>query len=123
MTEISPEIEQRLSAAQNIWVASVRPDGRPHLAPVWFVWTAGKLYISIELESVKGRNMAQNANVALALEDGLHPVISEGQAVLLPKPYPADVLKVFLMKYEWDISQESQYNQIVEVNPRKWLAW
>ncbi len=123
MWDISPEIEQRLSAAQNIWVASVRPDGRPHLAPVWFVWTAGKLYISIEPESVKGRNMAQNTNVVLALEDGLHPVICEGQALLLPKPYPAEVLQAFLLKYEWDITQESQYNQIVEVNPRKWLAW
>ena len=29
--------EERMAAAQNYWVATVRPDGRPHLTPAWGV--------------------------------------------------------------------------------------
>jgi hypothetical protein len=63
---------EKLETAQNIWIASVRPDGRPHLTPVWFAWTGGKLYVSIDPDSVKSKNIAHTPHVALALEDGLH---------------------------------------------------
>ena len=123
MTPLSNEAQERLETAQNIWIASVRPDGRPHLTPVWFAWTGGKLYISIDPDSVKSKNIANNPRVALTLEDGLHPVICEGTAAPLVPPLPEEVLAVFLRKYEWDITQENQYHQVVEVTPQKWLAW
>ncbi|MEI6136703.1 MAG: pyridoxamine 5'-phosphate oxidase family protein [Chloroflexota bacterium] len=28
----------RLRTAMNYWIATTRPDGRPHAAPVWGVW-------------------------------------------------------------------------------------
>ncbi len=31
-------VETRLIAARNYWVASVYPDGRPHVSPVWGAW-------------------------------------------------------------------------------------
>jgi PPOX class probable F420-dependent enzyme len=123
MTPLSNEAQERLDAAQNIWIASVRPDGRPHLTPVWFAWAGGKLYVSIDPDSVKSKNIAHDPRVALSLEDGLHPVICEGTAAPLEPPWPEEVLAVFLRKYAWDITQENQYHQVVEVTPKKWLAW
>jgi hypothetical protein len=123
MTPLSNEAIERLKTAQNIWIASVRPDGRPHLTPVWFALAGGKLYVSIDPDSVKSKNIAYNPRVALSLEDGLHPVICEGTAALLNPPLPDEVLAVFLRKYEWDITQEKQYHQVVEVTPQKWLVW
>ena len=32
------EAERRLTASHDYWVATVRPDGRPHVMPVWGVW-------------------------------------------------------------------------------------
>jgi hypothetical protein len=128
MKELSPAAIERLENEKNIWVATVRPalDGgspRPHLAPVWFAYFDGKLYISIEAESVKGRNLVHHPQLALALEEGTHPVICEGTARPAPAPWPPEVVEIFLRKYEWDIRTEQQYNQLLEITPTKWLNW
>ena len=123
MTNLSTKSLKRLESEQNIWIATVRPDGRPHLVPVWFAWHAGKLYVCIEPDSVKGRNITQNPRVVLALEDGSTPIICEGQAIAVSNPWPAEVVSVFQQKYNWDVTSETQYTQLVEVTPAKWLSW
>jgi F420H(2)-dependent biliverdin reductase len=122
-TPLTEEMIARLENQQNIWFCSVRPDGRPHLAPVWFVWHAGKLYIGTDPKSVKSRNLRSNLQVTLALEDGAHPVICEGTAQPAAMPLPDDLLAAFFKKYEWDLNKEAQYNLVVEVTPVKWLSW
>ena len=128
MADLSVEIQNKLEIAQNIWFASVRypqNDGsaRPHLVPLWFAWYSGRLYICIEPGSVKSRNIIHNPQVVMALEDGTSPVICEGLAAPIHTPWPAGVAAVFKRKYDWDIATEAQYNQLVEIVPRKWLAW
>ena len=122
-TTLTAEMIARLETQQNIWFCSVRPDGRPHLAPVWFVWHAGKLYIGTDPKSVKSRNLRTNPHVTLALEDGAHPVICEGTAQPAATPLSEDLLAAFFKKYEWDLNKEAQYNLVVEVTPVKWLSW
>ena len=119
----SPEALEKLTQAANIWFASVRSDGRPHLTPVWFVYYGRHLYLSIDPKSIKNRNLASNPNVSLALEDGSHPLICEGQAALLQQPYSPEIVAMFQKKYDWDIREDEQYSQLVEITPRKWLAW
>ena len=114
---------ERLATERNIWVVTVRSNGRPHMVPVWFVWADGNLYICIEPGSVKARNLESNKNVSLALEEGNHPVICEGEARFLNQPWPEPVVEVFRQKYDWDIATENRYTQLVEVTPRKWLHW
>ena len=124
MSQPIPEsVRERLAKERNIWIATVRPDGRPHLVPVWFTQRDDRLYVCIEPESVKGRNLLANKSVCLALEDAVHPVICEGEARVLEKPWPAEVVASFVEKYGWDISAEQQYTQLLEVTPRKWLHW
>ena len=65
--------------ARNVWMATVRPDGRPHQVPVWFVVSSRRWYICIEPDSVKARNIAASPRVALALEDGNDPYIMQGR--------------------------------------------
>jgi nitroimidazol reductase NimA-like FMN-containing flavoprotein (pyridoxamine 5'-phosphate oxidase superfamily) len=119
----SPEGQEKLAQAANIWLASVRPDGRPHLTPVWFVFEDRRLYVSIDPGSVKRRNLASNPRVSLALEDGSHPLICEGRAVFISSPYSAEIMDLFQKKYDWDIRAEGQYSQLVEITPGKWLSW
>jgi F420H(2)-dependent biliverdin reductase len=120
---LTPEIITRLETQQNLWFGSVRADGRPHLVPVWYVWHASRLYISTDPNSVKIQNIQRNPRVVASLEDGTHPVICEGTARVMDRPYPEALLKVFYLKYEWDVPADKQYNQIVEITPEKWLTW
>lgn len=121
--ELTPEMIAKLADQQNIWFSSVRPDGRPHLVPVWFVWHAGKIYIGTDPNSVKTKNVRRSPRVALALEDGSHPLICEGTARLVERPWDADLVAAFFQKYEWDLHKEAQYHQVIEITPERWLNW
>ena len=123
MTAMNPANHAKLTTSQNIWLASVRPDGRPHLVPIWFTWHSDNLYICTEAKSIKSRNIAHNPRVMAALEDGTSPVICEGIAAILPPPWPDDVIASFVTKYEWEISPDDQYNQLIEITPSRWLNW
>ena len=56
-------VEERMSAAQNYWVATVRPEGRPHLSPVWGVWVDGAFYFGSGPQTRKVRNLSENPHV------------------------------------------------------------
>jgi F420H(2)-dependent biliverdin reductase len=100
-------------AARNVWVATVRPDGRPHLVPVWFVVDDGKWYIVTPPDSVKARNLQHNAQISLALEDGDNPYVVEGMArAASPSP---QVARLFKQKYDWDIMVDTTYTLTIEV--------
>lgn len=115
--------KDRLAKQRVVWIATVRSDGRPHLVPVWFVWRDPNVYACIAPGSVKGRNLAKNSNVCVALEDGVHPVICEGEAKPVEKPWPDEIIALFEQKYEWNIATDQQYTQLIEIVPRKWLKW
>ena len=36
------QVEERLVGALHYWLATVRPDGTPHVVPRWGVWVAGR---------------------------------------------------------------------------------
>jgi nitroimidazol reductase NimA-like FMN-containing flavoprotein (pyridoxamine 5'-phosphate oxidase superfamily) len=95
----------------------VKPDGRPHLVPVWFVVNDGRWYFVTDPKSVKARNLHSNAHVALALEDGSSPHIVEGQAAVVEPS--AEVIEAFKQKYDWDITTDKQYTQMYEVSVNK----
>lgn len=108
---------ERLSSQRNIWVATVRPDGRPHLAPVWFVAEGKALYFVTDPKSVKARNLQRNPRVAVSLEDGDAPYIVEGLA--RPANPSAEIVRLFKAKYDWDITTDTQYSQVFEVEVTK----
>ncbi len=116
-----PTTAARLETEQNIWLASVRSTGRPHLVPLWFVWAGGSIYLCVTGSSVKVRNIAANPAVSLALESGGAPVVVEGQAALLPRPWPEEVVEVFQRKYNWTITTDAEYDTLVAVTPQRWL--
>lgn len=123
MTTPPDKVLKRLETEANIWITCVRPDGRPHLTPVWFAWYEGNLYACIQSQSVKARNIRQNPHVSVALENGSQPLICEGTAVFLPPPWPDDVARIFQAKYDWDITSDGSYDRLLEVTPVKWLTW
>ena len=57
--------EQRLRESHDFRPATVTPAGRPHLMPVWAVWTGEVLWFSSSLKSVKARNIAAGSAVSL----------------------------------------------------------
>ncbi|MCX7792222.1 MAG: pyridoxamine 5'-phosphate oxidase family protein [Chloroflexaceae bacterium] len=121
MNHPSVGIAARLEAEPIIWLATVRPTGRPHLVPLWFVWMSGSIYLCVAGGSVKVRNIAANPAVALALESGSAPVVVEGQATVLARPWPEEVVQGFQRKYSWRITTDSEYDTLIAVALQRWL--
>jgi F420H(2)-dependent biliverdin reductase len=107
----------RVDEAKNVWMATVRPDGRPHLVPVWYVVDAGRWYICTAPGSVKARNLSRNPQLALALEDGSNPYIVEGEARLVSPS--TTIVDKFKAKYDWDITTDAHYSAVFEVTVRR----
>lgn len=59
------EARGRLDEQAKYWLATVRPDGRPHAMPVLAVWMDGALYVSTRPTSHKGRNLAHNPHCVI----------------------------------------------------------
>ncbi len=124
MNAVDAQTEPRLQTERNIWVATVRPDGRPHLTLVWFVWHDRKVYICIDPASVKARNLALNGRLALALEDGSSPIIVDGVGRPVDRSdRPPGAVDAFKHKYGWDIATDGQYSLLIEITPLKILNW
>ncbi len=69
---------ERLSRSHDYWLASVWPDGRPHVMPVWGVWEDDTLWFSSSKSSRKIRNLTENPRAVATTDDPLEPVIVEG---------------------------------------------
>jgi PPOX class probable F420-dependent enzyme len=72
-------------SARTAVLATVRADGRPHAAPVWFDLDGDTLVLTTGHDTVKGRNMRRDPRVTLCIEDEnppFHFVIIEGTAEL-----------------------------------------
>jgi pyridoxine/pyridoxamine 5'-phosphate oxidase len=68
------------SANKTIWLATVRPDGRPHVAGVGALWLDDKFYVVSGEGTRKSRNLAANPNCVLSVSlPGLDLVV-EGTA-------------------------------------------
>jgi PPOX class probable F420-dependent enzyme len=62
-------------------LATVRPDGRPHVAPIWFVLDGDDVIFTTWHETVKATNLEHDPRVAFVVDDQEPPfafVLVEG---------------------------------------------
>ncbi len=74
-----------LGGTRTATLATVRADGRPHAAPVWFDLDGERFVFMTGEETVKGRNMRREPRVSLCIDDErppFHFVVVEGTAEL-----------------------------------------
>jgi pyridoxine/pyridoxamine 5'-phosphate oxidase len=68
------------TARKTTWLATVRPDGRPHVAGVGAVWLDGKFYFTSGADTRKSRDLAANPNCALSVALPNLDLVVEGTA-------------------------------------------
>lgn len=113
----------RLESERNVWLATVRPSGKPHLVPIWFVWVDDRFWICTSA-STKTRNIAANSLVSVALESGDDPIVAEGTAIVHTSTYPRAVAEAFADKFDWDITQpasDGSYDALIEIRVDRWV--
>ncbi|MEV2213384.1 PPOX class F420-dependent oxidoreductase [Streptomyces sp. NPDC050997] len=64
-------------------LSTVRADGSPHIAPIWFLLDGDEVVLNTGKATVKGRNLARDGRVALCVDDDRPPfdyVVLQGRA-------------------------------------------
>lgn len=103
-------IAERLRSGIILWLASVRPDGRPHLVPVWFLWEGGTILILSKPNNQKIRNLRQNPAVTVALDgadEGDDVIVLEGIAEVVSDPDVSSVPPAYTSKYAGQLVEMS----------------
>src|SRR4026209_640498 len=89
-----PRTVRFLESEPVVWLSTVRPDGAPHLVPIWFWWDGEALLVFSKPAAPKVRTLRARPSVMLALgdaEDGFDVGLMRGRAELLDRP-TAEVL-------------------------------
>ena len=70
-------------------LATVRADGRPHVAPVWYVMEGDTILFNTGETTVKGRNLRRDPRASICVDDDRPPfsfVVVEGTVDLSDDP-------------------------------------
>ena len=128
-----PRVVERLEASKQYWMATTRPDGRPHVVPRWGAWLDGCLYYDGSPDTVHVRNIVANPSCVLHLEDGWQSVIVEGRAAPAQPPgleLGARIAAAIGGKYseqgyepEPDAWEGEDAGGLVVFTPSKAMAW
>ena len=118
-------MEDVLEGQKIVWLATCRPDGRPHLTPIWRRFVGGRFWMCTTENSVKVRNLRANpsCSVALGTSTSLRwrrawPGCTTGDK----DAFPAAVVAAFAHAFDWDIDNDDEgYNQLIEIEVRRWL--
>src|SRR3984885_9841907 len=71
---------ERLEKSHNYWIATSRPDGRPHLMVVWGIWWNGGFWLCTGPKTRKAKNIAAQPHCIVGTEKADEAVIVEGSA-------------------------------------------
>ena len=96
MAELSAKVIEFLSAGTRTGMLGyVAADGRPLVAPVWFVVDDGQLVFNTGRDTSKGRALARDSRVVICVDDP-HPPYSfvQVQGVAKVTEDPQDVLDI-----------------------------
>jgi hypothetical protein len=126
-------VDQALVESVHYWVATTRPDGRPHTVPRWGVWTRDAFWYDGSPATVHVRNLLRNPNMVLHLESGEHAVVLEGTARPsdpIEPEFGRHLSEEFARKYaargytpEPDAWSAPDAGGMVVFRPSKVLAW
>ncbi len=118
-------VAERMERSRNYWVCTTRPDGRPHVMPVWGVWVGETLFFSTGETSIKARNLAADPRLVVHLESGDEAVILEGVAERreLGSAAHSDVVGAYAAKYDMDAAQLPGPDGWYTLRPATAFAW
>jgi len=118
----------RLRAAEAYWLATVKPDGSPHVVPVWGVIVEDDLYLTTGApNTAKVRDLATNPSISIHLDGINDALIVHGRAVACrpDAKLGASLAAAFAAKYDDYAPAPTEWaaDGLHLVEPRVMLAW
>lgn len=85
------EIDEFVASSRNGTLATIGPDGQPHLTAMWYAVVDGEVWFETKAKSQKAVNLRRDPRITFLLEDGdtydtLRGVSFEGTAEIVDDP-------------------------------------
>jgi len=98
------EAAKRLAEAGTFWIATVRPDGLPHVRPILAVWVDGALHFASSISARKSAYFAQSPGCSISTETPGLDLVIEGHAVRVVDDETLQrVANAYDAKYKWPV--------------------
>ena len=68
------------------WLASINPDGSPHVTGIGALWANGCFWFETGKDTRKGRNLARDPRCTLSVAAQEFDLVVEGEAILVTDP-------------------------------------
>jgi general stress protein 26 len=110
-----------LEKSHNYWIATTRPDGRPHLMLVWGIWWQDAFWFSTGRRTRKAKNIAADPHCVIATEKADEAVILEGAAQeITDRAIWKQIVEVYNGKYGGDVGPllETSNSCVIRVQPQ-----
>jgi len=126
-------LDRFLAKEPVVWLSTVRPDGAPHLVPIWFTWDGTSLLVFSKPGAQKVRNLRVHPVAMLALgepEDDFDVALAEARVELFDAP-ATELPDAHITKYadrmaSLGLSPEefiATYSQVLRITPTRSLPW
>ncbi|HSK52283.1 MAG TPA: pyridoxamine 5'-phosphate oxidase family protein [Clostridia bacterium] len=126
-------LDRFLAREEVVWLSTVRPDGTPHLVPIWFTWDGTALLVLSKPHAQKVRNLRANPVAMLALgepEEDFDVALVEARVELVDGPLtelpPGHLAKYGSRMAALGLSADeflSTYSQLLRITPVRTLSW
>jgi len=127
-------VSRLLDSELVVWLSTVRPDGLPHLVPIWFSWDGETVLIASKPHAKKVANLQANPRVMLALGEPYEDFdvgLLEGVAEILDEPSAAALPASHLRKYRDQMEaigldpEEflATYSLVIRIRPTRFFPW
>ncbi len=126
-------IEQFLAAARIAHLVTLRPDGSPHVAPVWYEYVDGifLVWTSRQFRKVKNIEADARAVVSIASEDQPYRYVVAECDVTVSDDYIWDIGMSIATRYEGaegaaaflEAYYEAGQSVVLRLTPRRTMTW
>jgi len=109
-------------------LATISPDGMPHVVPVCYVYRAGRFLIAVDYDTRKYCNLLSNNRVALVV-DVYNPnrgILVQGRVKIVEKGKKfRQVYSIFHRRFSWVRAAPWKEGEapFIEIEPAKKAAW
>lgn len=109
-----------LEKSHNYWLATSRPEARPHLMLVWGIWWQDAFWFSTGRRTRKAKNIAADPHCVIATEKADEAVIVEGVAQeITDRAVWKQLIEIYNTKYGGDVGPllETSNSCVYRVRP------
>jgi len=116
-------------------LATIDEKNAPHIVPVWYMYSAGKIYIGTNTKTQKAKNIKKHRKVSFCVDVGVNApdifgVMGKGTAKLLKEKKTVNRLaKKILLRYFKSLNNKSAIELledtdcVIEILPKEFSNW